>query len=146
MTLLAAALLMQAAAGATAHDAQAFDLASVPSEAADATINEALASSARFSDRRCSPEAGDPFEPEVIVVCAERPRVTYRVTTVSAPAESVPSATERLTSRVGCGVSQKPSGCFAGVPLIRLGFDGTAKLLPDRLGEAREPTEAGADD
>lgn len=137
MTLLAAALLMQAAAGATVAPPPSFDLAALFDAATDPTVEEALALTVGAGEERCSSPADDPFQPDVIVVCAQGPRVEYRVTTVSAPVQAPPAAAERLTNRTGCGVSQNPNGCFAGVAVLRVGSSGAARVLPDRADEER---------
>lgn len=131
MIAAAAALLLQAAAD-PAPVARSVDLAALPDRATDPTVAEALALTAGVEDDRCGRERNDAFQPDVIVVCGERPRASYRVTTVVAPVEPPPAAVDRLANRGGCGTSQNPTGCFAGVAVIRADFKGGVAILPDR--------------
>ena len=123
---------MQAAVDPMPVAAQLFDLAALKDGADDPTLAEALAQGSDAGEGGCGRDRIDPFQPDLIVVCGERPRTFYRVTTVSAPVEPSQFAVDCLANYTGCGTSQNPAGCFAGIAVVRAGLKGGVTLLPDR--------------
>ena len=134
--MLAAVLLMQAAAGAPPPPVGAFDPASLSDGSADPTMDEALARTGDFDGGRCGSLSADPFQPDMIIVCGERPRMSYRAATAMMSEAPLPAA-ERLAPHAGCGVSLNPKGCFDGVAVLRVGVDGRAAWLLDRPADAK---------
>lgn len=140
MTPLAAALLMRAAAGdAGVMGLAGFDLARLGGDERPARVDPTADDIARLVASECPAGAGDE-----IVVCGRRSRTTYRVPP-SATDRGVDRAPSRqqLENHSDCGTRQGVTGCFEGVPVLRVGLGGGITLLPTLSDPASARDDSG---